>query len=223
MLAALWRESPVPRLADRPAAGHHGLAAPHRPRRALPGRRADRASPAWRPAEWLRRYLEAYLTPLLHCLYAYDLAFMPHGENVILVARRTAWSQRVIFKDIAEEIVVMDPDGGPAGGGGADPGRRPRRREGALRSSPTSSTASSASSAAILVADGVLTEDDVLAHRRRLRRGLPGRAPHLADRFAAVRPLRRRVRALLPQPAAAAQQPADGGPGRPVGRAAVRR
>ncbi|MEU4479819.1 IucA/IucC family C-terminal-domain containing protein, partial [Micromonospora sp. NPDC023966] len=23
--------------------------------------------------------------PLLHALYAYDLAFMPHGENVILV------------------------------------------------------------------------------------------------------------------------------------------
>ena len=37
------------------------------------------------PAEWLRRYFEAYLVPLLHCFYAYDLAFMPHGENVILV------------------------------------------------------------------------------------------------------------------------------------------
>ena len=36
-------------------------------------------------AEWLRRYLDAYLTPLLHSLYAYDLVFMPHGENVILV------------------------------------------------------------------------------------------------------------------------------------------
>ena len=33
---------------------------------------------------------------------------MPHGENVILVLR-TASVERVIFKDIAEEIVVMDP------------------------------------------------------------------------------------------------------------------
>ena len=33
------------------------------------------------------RYLDAYLAPLLHCFYAHDLAFMPHGENVILVLR----------------------------------------------------------------------------------------------------------------------------------------
>ena len=47
--------------------------------------RADRASPGLTPAVWLRRYLDAYLTPLLHSFYAYDLVFMPHGENVILV------------------------------------------------------------------------------------------------------------------------------------------
>jgi len=37
------------------------------------------------PAVWLRRYFEAYLVPLVHCLHAYELAFMPHGENVILI------------------------------------------------------------------------------------------------------------------------------------------
>jgi siderophore synthetase component len=60
------------------------------------------------PTQWLRQYLDAYLTPLLHSLYAYDLAFMPHGENVILVLDEGA-VERVIFKDIAEEIVVMSP------------------------------------------------------------------------------------------------------------------
>ena len=38
MLAALWRESPVPAPGSRRAAGHHGLAAARRPRRARPSR-----------------------------------------------------------------------------------------------------------------------------------------------------------------------------------------
>jgi siderophore synthetase component len=61
------------------------------------------------PKEWLRRYLKAYYTPLLHSFYAYDLVYMPHGENVILVLKDGV-VQRAIYKDIAEEIVVMDPD-----------------------------------------------------------------------------------------------------------------
>lgn len=39
----------------------------------------------------------------------YDLVYMPHGENVILVLKDGV-VQRAIFKDIAEEIAVMDPD-----------------------------------------------------------------------------------------------------------------
>ncbi|GAB2462489.1 desferrioxamine E synthetase DesD [Streptosporangium sandarakinum] len=108
MLAALWRESPVPalrpgeRLATMASLLHvdqqgHSLAAALIERSGLP------------PRVWLRRYLDAYLTPLLHAFYAYDLAFMPHGENVILVLADDAVN-RVIFKDIAEEIVVMDAD-----------------------------------------------------------------------------------------------------------------
>ncbi len=62
------------------------------------------------PAAWLRRYLRAYLTPLLHCFYAYGLVFMPHGENVILVLDEAGTVQRAIFKDIAEEIAVLDPE-----------------------------------------------------------------------------------------------------------------
>jgi siderophore synthetase component len=58
--------------------------------------------------EWLRRYLRAYFTPLLHSFYAYDLVYMPHGENVILVLEDGV-VRRAIYKDIAEEIAVMDP------------------------------------------------------------------------------------------------------------------
>ena len=109
MLAALWRESPVPglrdgeRLVTMAALLHtdrHGdsFAAALVARSGLP------------PTEWLRRYLYAYLTPLLHCFYAYDLVFMPHGENVILVLDEAGTVQRAIFKDIAEEVAVLDPD-----------------------------------------------------------------------------------------------------------------
>lgn len=108
MLAALWRESPVPAL--RPGRRLATMAALlHVDRSGRSVVAALIAESGLAPAVWLRRYLDAYLVPLLHALHAYDLAFMPHGENVILVLHDGA-VERVIFKDIAEEIVVMDPD-----------------------------------------------------------------------------------------------------------------
>jgi siderophore synthetase component len=56
---------------------------------------------------WVRRYLQAYLTPLLHCFYAYELSFMPHGENLILVMDNYV-PVRAIMKDIAEESAILD-------------------------------------------------------------------------------------------------------------------
>jgi len=108
MLAALWRESPVASL--RPGetlATMASLAHTDHRGASFAGALIERSGLV--PTEWLRRYLRAYLTPLLHSFYAYDLVFMPHGENVILVLRDGV-VQRAIFKDIAEEIAVMDPD-----------------------------------------------------------------------------------------------------------------
>lgn len=96
MLAALWRESPVASLLHVDSEG-----------RSFAG--ALIAESGLAPAEWLRSYLRAYLFPLLHCFYQYDLAYMPHGENTILVIENGV-VKRAVFKDIAEEIVVMDPD-----------------------------------------------------------------------------------------------------------------
>ncbi|MGM9465736.1 IucA/IucC family protein [Streptomyces murinus] len=108
MLAALWRESPVPSLADgETLATMASLLHVDHEGASVAGVLIERSGLA--PAEWLRRYLRAYYTPLLHSLYAYDLAFMPHGENTILVLRDGV-VQRAVYKDIAEEIVVMDPD-----------------------------------------------------------------------------------------------------------------
>ncbi|WP_339129493.1 IucA/IucC family siderophore biosynthesis protein [Streptomyces sp. f51] len=107
MLAALWRESPVPALRDGESlATMASLVHVDHEGASFTGALIERSGLT--PVEWLRRYLHAYLTPLLHSFYAYDLAYMPHGENVILVLKDGA-VQRAVYKDIAEEIVVMDP------------------------------------------------------------------------------------------------------------------
>ncbi|MFE5394883.1 IucA/IucC family protein [Streptomyces sp. NPDC056568] len=108
MLAALWRESPVPSLQEGESLAtmaslvhvdHRGAS--------FAGALIERSGLA--PTEWLRHYLRAYFVPLLHSFYAYDLVYMPHGENVILVLEDGV-VRRAIYKDIAEEIAVMDPD-----------------------------------------------------------------------------------------------------------------
>ncbi|MFH9004645.1 IucA/IucC family protein [Streptomyces afghaniensis] len=108
MLAALWRESPVPSLKDGESlATMASLVHVDHEGASVAGALIEQSGLT--PTAWLRRYLQAYFTPLLHSFYAYDLVFMPHGENVILVLKDGV-VQRAIYKDIAEEIAVMDPD-----------------------------------------------------------------------------------------------------------------
>ncbi|MCA1323915.1 IucA/IucC family protein [Herbaspirillum sp. alder98] len=108
MFSALWRENPLPligpgqRLMTMAALLHvdqYGDALVVE---------LVRAS-ALDPMTWLQRYLEAYLAPLVHCLYRHDLVFMPHGENLILVLEDHV-PVRVFMKDIAEESAILDPD-----------------------------------------------------------------------------------------------------------------
>ena len=108
MLAALWRESPVASLQEGESlATMASLVHVDHEGASFAGALIERSG--LKPTEWLRHYLRAYFTPLLHCFYAYDLVFMPHGENVVLVLKDGV-VQRAIYKDIAEEIAVMDPD-----------------------------------------------------------------------------------------------------------------
>ncbi|MEU4270330.1 IucA/IucC family siderophore biosynthesis protein [Streptomyces sp. NPDC026092] len=108
MLAALWRESPVASLApgERLATMASLLHVDHVGASFAGALIADSGL---EPTAWLRGYLDAYLLPLLHSFYAYDLVYMPHGENVILVLDEQGAVIRAVFKDIAEEICVMDP------------------------------------------------------------------------------------------------------------------
>ncbi|HWJ66861.1 MAG TPA: GNAT family N-acetyltransferase [Nocardioides sp.] len=107
MIAALWRESPVPRA---------GAGEQLTTMAALLHRDADgdalvtawiKASPV-DAADWVRAWLRSYLRPLVHCLYAYDLAFMPHGENLLLRLRDHV-PVGAFMKDIGEEVAVMGP------------------------------------------------------------------------------------------------------------------
>ena len=105
MLAALWRESPVGAVGDGerivtlasllhrdPAGDSYATALVE----------ASRLT----PREWLGRCLDAYLRPVVHCLLAHDLAFMPHGENLVLVLRDQA-PVRCVMKDLGEEVAVL--------------------------------------------------------------------------------------------------------------------
>lgn len=113
MLAALWRESPVPQLAPGErlltmAAVLHRDAAGRSVAAALVRRSGQTA------ADWVRGYLRAYLLPVVHCLTVHDLAFMPHGENLVLVVREGA-VVRAVMKDVGEEVAVLGDRAVPAG------------------------------------------------------------------------------------------------------------
>jgi siderophore synthetase component len=106
MLAALWRESPIPKLAKgEQVATMASLLHVDGDGKPLASALIRRSG--LRPADWLRGYLDAYLVPVAHCLYRYGLVFMPHGENVILVLKDGA-VERVFFKDIGEECAVLE-------------------------------------------------------------------------------------------------------------------
>ena len=98
------------------------------------------------PADWLRRYFEAYLVPLVHCLYA-----LRTGLHAARRERHPGAGGRRPGQCRHEGHRRGDRgDGRPPGaarGRGADQGRDPGRAKRSWPSSPTSSTASSASSA----------------------------------------------------------------------------
>ena len=105
MLAALWRESPVTRL--EPGEQLATLAALlHRDARGSFLRGEPDGSGGDLPREWFEAFLRVHLRPLVHCLLRHDLAFMPHGENLIMVLRDGA-PVRMLMKDIGEEVAVL--------------------------------------------------------------------------------------------------------------------
>jgi siderophore synthetase component len=108
MFSALWRENPL-KLAGEGQRLMTMAALLHTDRRGEALLPALIAASGLTVQAWLERYMEAYLAPLVHCFYAHDLVFMPHGENLILVLENHV-PVRAIMKDIAEESAILNKD-----------------------------------------------------------------------------------------------------------------
>ncbi|NWL10105.1 IucA/IucC family protein [Paenarthrobacter nitroguajacolicus] len=181
MLSALWRESPLPLLKDgQQLATMASLLHVDSSGESVVSALIQRSGLA--PTEWLGRYFEAYLVPLVHCLYQYELAFMPHGENVILILENGV-PVRAIMKDIAEEIVVM-----------GDRLELPEEVSRVKAEIPAEEMVLAIFTdvfdcifrflGAILVEDGTLREDEFWGTAAAVLREYHQRHPELADQFA---------------------------------------
>ncbi|WP_298310041.1 GNAT family N-acetyltransferase [uncultured Aquimarina sp.] len=108
MLSALWRESPHTKIKKNQelmtmAALLHVDIEGHSLMGALINASSCDAK------SWIRKYLNAYLTPLLHCFYTYGFVFMPHGENIIMVLENHI-PVKILMKDITEEVIVFNEE-----------------------------------------------------------------------------------------------------------------
>ncbi|NME67947.1 IucA/IucC family protein [Flammeovirga aprica] len=110
MLAVLWRESPEKYLKEGQKATTMASLLHITPE-------GDALLKAYietsqlTPQEWMSCYLNVYLKPLLHCLYQHEIAFMPHGENLILRMENNV-PVGVFMKDITEEVVLFEAEEG---------------------------------------------------------------------------------------------------------------
>jgi siderophore synthetase component len=106
MLATLWRESPIPKLSK----GQHimtmaALLHVDQSGNAFVAELIQKSGISAKA--WISHYLDAYLSPLLHCFYQHEMVFMPHGENLILVLENHI-PVKAIMKDITEEVMVFN-------------------------------------------------------------------------------------------------------------------
>lgn len=107
MLACLWRESPAPHLKT----GQNLMtmaALLHSDQQGVPLLPELIRASGISPIKWVKSYLRCYLQPLLHCFYQYDMVFMPHGENLILIMENHV-PVKAIMKDIGEEVSLFTP------------------------------------------------------------------------------------------------------------------
>ncbi|MET1132690.1 MAG: IucA/IucC family C-terminal-domain containing protein, partial [Aeromicrobium sp.] len=181
MIAALWRESPVPLVGD----GERLATMASLLHRDADGRSLAAAMIEASPvdaASWVRSYLHAYLRPIVHCLVAHDLAFMPHGENLVLVLRDQV-PVRAFMKDVGEEVAVMGERDLPEDVRRIRVDVDPEVKALALHTDVFDGVLRHL--AAILHVDGVLDEDAFWAEVARCLRQHAEEHPELADAVAA--------------------------------------
>ena len=106
MIAALWRESPLPRL----GAGNRAVTLAAVLHTDPDGRSlaAEWIARSGLSAEqWVSKLCDVYLRPAIRALAEYDIVFMPHSENVILELDNFAPAGS-FFKDFGEEVAVVN-------------------------------------------------------------------------------------------------------------------
>ncbi|WP_164931595.1 IucA/IucC family protein [Longirhabdus pacifica] len=57
--------------------------------------------------EWMKKFFDVVLPPLLHYLYQYGTVFSPHGENTILVLKDGV-PHRLAMKDFVDDVNISD-------------------------------------------------------------------------------------------------------------------
>jgi siderophore synthetase component len=108
-LGALWREP----LRNRVGPGERALSFA-----ALPYRGPDGEAVITRliresgvdPVAWLGKWLDQFLTPLLHWLLRYGVGFCPHGQNLILITDERGLPLRAAIKDFAQGVDLLDEE-----------------------------------------------------------------------------------------------------------------
>lgn len=108
MLATLWRESPIPKLSKNQKI--MTMAALLHVDQSGNSFVCELIKESGISAKlWIKSYLDAYLSPLLHCFYEHEMVFMPHGENLILVLENHV-PVKAIMKDITEEVMIFNAE-----------------------------------------------------------------------------------------------------------------
>lgn len=108
MLAGLWRSSPIPLLAEGCVAASLAAVLHRDPSgRPLAAQWIHQSGHSAR--QWVAALLRVYLRPVIRALDGYGVAFMPHGENVVLELR-DGLPVGSFFKDLGEEVVVLRRD-----------------------------------------------------------------------------------------------------------------
>ncbi len=108
MLSALWRESPLSKIKEnQKVATMAALLHIDKNNNSL---LAELIKSSGIKADlWIEKYLRAYFQPLIHCFYKYELVFMPHGENIIMVLENNQ-PVSILMKDITEEVIVFNEE-----------------------------------------------------------------------------------------------------------------
>ncbi|MBV7294624.1 GNAT family N-acetyltransferase [Corynebacterium sp. TAE3-ERU12] len=106
MLAALWRQSPIPLL--QPGCVAVTMASIlHLDASGIPLLREFINKSRRTPEDWVAALMKVYLRPIIRALAEYSVVFMPHTENIILELN-DGFPVGSFFKDLGEEVAVVD-------------------------------------------------------------------------------------------------------------------